>query len=164
MTPPAPIPPNRGRIGHMSTLALLELLVREAAPVEFEAPVIAARSRGEDPEVIAELERARTLALRVRAILEQRRRREAELSALYETANDLAALHEVDAVLQAIVHRARLLLHSDCAYLSLNDETMGDTYMRVVDGITSPLFRSVRPVSYTHLSCRRIERCRSRWS
>ena len=128
----------------MSTLALLELLVREAAPVEFEAPVIAARSRGEDPEVIAELERERSLALRVRAILDQRRRREAELSALYETANDLAALHEVDAVLQAIVHRARLLLHSDVAYLSLNDETMGDTYMRVVDGITSPLFRSVR--------------------
>jgi GAF domain-containing protein len=128
----------------MSTLALLELLVREAAPVEFEAPVIAARSRGENSEVIAELERARILALRVRAILDQRRRREAELSALYETANDLAALREVDAVLQAIVHRARLLLHSDVAYLSLNDDTMGDTYMRVVDGITSPLFRSVR--------------------
>lgn len=128
----------------MSTLALLELLVREAAPVEFEAPVIAARSRGEDPEVIAELERARTLALRVRAILDQRRRREAELSALYETANDLAALREVDAVLRAIVHRARLLLHSDVAYLSLNDDTVGDTYMRVVDGITSPAFRSLR--------------------
>ncbi|MHB8274012.1 MAG: helix-turn-helix domain-containing protein [Dermatophilaceae bacterium] len=128
----------------MSTLALLELLVREAAPVEFEAPVIAARSRGEDPEVIAELERARTLALRVRAILDQRLRREAELSALYETANDLAALREVDAVLRAIVHRARLLLHSDVAYLSLNDDTVGDTYMRVVDGITSPAFRSLR--------------------
>jgi GAF domain-containing protein/sugar diacid utilization regulator len=128
----------------MSTLALLELLIREAAPVEFEAPVLAARSRGEDPEVIAELERARTLALRVRAILDQRRRREAELTALFETANDLAALREVDAVLRAIVHRARLLLHSDAAYLSLNDDTVGDTYMRVVDGITSPAFRSLR--------------------
>ena len=128
----------------MSTLDLLELLVREAAPVEFEAPVLAARSRGEDPEVIAELERARTLALRVRGILDQRRRREAELSALYETAGDLAALREVDAVLRAIVHRARLLLVSDVAYLSLNDDTVGDTYMRVVDGINSPAFRSLR--------------------
>ncbi|HXR68269.1 MAG TPA: hypothetical protein VN712_06505, partial [Dermatophilaceae bacterium] len=128
----------------MSTVALLELLIREAAPVEFEAPVLAARSRGEDPEVIAELERARTLALRVRGVLDQRRRREAELSALYETANDLAALREVDAVLQAIVHRARLLLASDVTYLSLNDDTAGDTYMRVVDGISSPLFRSLR--------------------
>jgi GAF domain-containing protein/sugar diacid utilization regulator len=128
----------------MSTLALLELLVREASPVEFEGPIIAARARGEGPEVIAELERARTLALRVRAILDQRRRREAELSALYETANDLAALREVDDVLWAIVHRARLLLHSDVAYLSLNDDTVGDTYMRVVDGITSAAFRGLR--------------------
>jgi len=128
----------------MSTLALLELLVREAAPVEFEAPVLTARSRGEDPRIIAELERARTLALRVRAILDQRRRREAELSALYETANDLAALREVDDVLRAIVHRARLLLGSDVTYLSLNDEAVGDTYMRVVDGISSAVFRRLR--------------------
>ena len=128
----------------MSTFTLFELLIREAAPVEFEAPVLAARSRGEDPEVIAELERARILALRVRAILEQRRRREAELSALYETANDLAALREVDAVLRAIVHRARLLLVSDVAYLSLNDDEVGDTYMRVVDGISSTAFRNLR--------------------
>jgi sugar diacid utilization regulator/GAF domain-containing protein len=128
----------------MSTLTLLELLAREAAPVEFEAPILAARSRGEDPDVIAELVRARTLALRVRAILDQRRRREAELSALYETANDLAALREVDAVLRAIVHRARLLLGSDVTYLSLNDDTVGDTCMRVVDGITSPAFRNLR--------------------
>jgi len=112
--------------------------------VEFEAPILAARSRGEDPDVIAELVRARTLALRVRAILDQRRRREAELSALYETANDLAALREVDAVLRAIVHRARLLLGSDVTYLSLNDDTVGDTCMRVVDGITSPAFRNLR--------------------
>ncbi len=128
----------------MSTLAMLELLIREAAPAEFEAPILAARSRGDDPEVIAELERARTLALHVRAILDQRRRREAELSALYETANDLAALRDADAVLRAIVHRARLLLGSDVTYLSLNDDTVGDTYIRVVDGINSPAFRSLR--------------------
>ena len=128
----------------MSTLSMLELLVRGVAPMEFEGPLIAARSRGEAPEVIAELERERSLALRVRAILDQRRRREAELSALYETANDLAALREVDDVLWAIVHRARLLLRSDVAYLSLNDDTVGDTYMRVVDGITSAAFRSLR--------------------
>src|ERR1019366_627587 len=138
------MPCDQGRIGRMSTLALLELLIREAAPVEFEAPVLAARSRGEDPQIIAELERARTLALRVRAILDQRSRREAELSALFETAGDLAALREVDAVLRAIVHRARLLLASDVAYLSLNDDIVGDTYMRVVDGVNSPAMRSLR--------------------
>ncbi len=80
----------------------------------------------------------------MRGVLEARRRREAELSALYETASDLAALTEVDAVLEAIVHRARQLLHSDVAYLSLNDDERGDTYMRVTEGILAQSFREVR--------------------
>jgi len=84
------------------------------------------------------------LALQVRATLEARRRRETELSALYETASDLASLTDVDAVLEAIVHRARQLLHSDVAYLSLNDEEKGDTYMRVTEGVLAPSFRAVR--------------------
>jgi hypothetical protein len=123
----APIACDQGRNRTHVYLALLELLIREAAPVEFEALVLAARWRGEDPRVVAALERARTLALCVRAILDQRRRREAELSALLETANDLATLRELDAVLRAVVHRVRLRPGSDVAYLLLNDDTMGDT-------------------------------------
>ncbi|HET8615313.1 MAG TPA: helix-turn-helix domain-containing protein, partial [Actinomycetales bacterium] len=82
--------------------------------------------------------------LQVRDTLEERRRRGAELRALYETANDLAALRDLDAVLAAIVHRARQLLSTDVAYLSLNDPERGDTYMRVTDGSVSSLFRQVR--------------------
>jgi sugar diacid utilization regulator len=122
----------------------LELLARDAAPVEFEAPVLAARSAGADSETVAELEHAKALALQVRAVLESRRRRGAELSALYETASDLAALSDLDEVLTAIVRRARALLGSDIAYLSLNDDERGDTYMRVTDGSTSAEFRQVR--------------------
>jgi GAF domain-containing protein len=122
----------------------LELLARDAAPVEFEAPLLAARAAGADAETIAGLEEAKGLALQVRAVLESRRRREAELSALYETASDLAALSDLDEVLKAIVRRARTLLQSDIAYLSLNDDEVGDTYMRVTDGSTSAKFRQVR--------------------
>jgi hypothetical protein len=122
----------------------LELLAREAAPVEFEAPVLAARADGADAATLQQLERAKVLALQVRAVLEARRRREVELSALYETAGDLAALTDVDSVLEAIVHRARQLLHSDVAYLSLNDDQQGDTYMRVTEGVLAPSFRAVR--------------------
>lgn len=125
-------------------MEFLELLARDAAPVEFERPVLAARAAGVGSDQLAELERGKTLALQVRAVLEARRRREAELSALYETASDLAGLTDVDAVLRAIVHRARQLLQSDVAYLSLNDEERGDTYMRVTEGILSPSFRAVR--------------------
>jgi sugar diacid utilization regulator len=131
-------------MGQVAGLEFLELLAREAAPVEFEGPVLAARAEGADAEQIHALERAKALALQVRAVLEARRRRETELSALYETAGDLAALTDVDAVLEAIVHRARQLLHSDVAYLSLNDDERGDTYMRVTEGVLAPSFRAVR--------------------
>ncbi|MGJ3558714.1 hypothetical protein ACR6C2_06170 [Streptomyces sp. INA 01156] len=83
--------------------------------------MLLARAQGLPAERIAALEQSRRLALRVRSDLEGRRRREAELSALFETAHDLAGLRDLDAVLQAIVQRARSLLGTDVAYLSLND-------------------------------------------
>src|SRR5690625_2217660 len=131
-------------MGNVAGTVFLELLARDASPVEFEGPVLAARESGADSEVIAELERAKTLALQIRAVLEARRRRETELSALYETAGDLAALTDIDAVLEAIVRRARQLLQSDVASLSLNDDEHGDTYMRVTDGILSEELQTVR--------------------
>ena len=91
-----------------------------------------------------ELEAARLAALRIRTELEQRRRREAELAALFETASDLAALHSLDSVLRAIVRRARLLLGTDVAYLTLHDPAAGDTYMRITAGSVSAFFQQVR--------------------
>ena len=131
-------------MGPVTGLEYLELLARDAAPVEFERPILAARSAGANAETMAELDRAKTLALQVRGILESRRRRETELSALFETASDLAALNDIDAVLEAIVRRARQLLQSDVSYLTLNDDDHGDTYMRVTDGTVSAEFRKVR--------------------
>src|SRR5919112_5531954 len=139
----APDPP--GTIPGMSSpLEFLELLAREAAPVEFERPLIAARAAGLPAADLAELEEVKLLALRVRALLERRRRREEELSGLFDTASDLAGLRDVDAVLAAIVHRARTLLGADVAYMTLNDEQHGDTYMRVTDGSISARFQSLR--------------------
>jgi sugar diacid utilization regulator len=136
--------PTSARMSPVTGIEFVELLARDAAPVEFEGPILAARAAGLGSDQLAELERAKSLALQVRAVLESRRRREAELSALYVTASDLAALTDVDAVLQAIVQRARQLLQSDVAYLSLNDEERGDTYMRVTEGVLTSAFRAVR--------------------
>ncbi len=122
----------------------LELLARGAAAEAYEQPVLRARAAGRPPEHTAALEHAKLLALRVRAELEGRRRREAELSALFETAHDLAGLRDVDAVLQAIVQRARSLLGTDVAYLSLNDPVRGDTYMRVTEGSVAARFQQLR--------------------
>jgi hypothetical protein len=128
----------------MTCEIFLELLAREASPVEFEAPLLEARAAGAPPERLAELEAAKLSALRVRTLLERRARREAELSALFDTAGDLAGLRDVGAVLEAIVRRARRLLHADISYMTLNDDERGDTYMRVTDGSVSAAFRALR--------------------
>ncbi|OKJ70283.1 diguanylate phosphodiesterase [Streptomyces sp. TSRI0107] len=120
------------------------MLARGASADAYEQPVLLARAEGRPAERIAALEHAKLLALRVRAELEGRRRREAELSALFETAHDLAGLRDLDAVLQAIVQRARSLLGTDVAYLSLNDPARGDTYMRVTEGSVAARFQQLR--------------------
>ncbi|MEU4754624.1 GAF domain-containing protein, partial [Micromonospora tulbaghiae] len=127
-----------------SPVEFLELLAREAAAVEFEGPLVAARAAGLPAERLAELEQAKVVALRVRALLARRRRRETELSGLYDTASDLAGLRDLDDVLRAIVHRARILLGTDVAYMTLNDDERGDTYMRVTDGSISARFQRLR--------------------
>jgi GAF domain-containing protein len=89
-------------------------------------------------------ETERDLALRIREDFHRRRRREVELSALVETARDLASLSDPNGVLDAIVRRARTLLGTDLAYLTLFDAERGDTYMRATDGSISAEFQSVR--------------------
>ncbi len=122
----------------------LELLARGASADAYEQPVLLARAEGGPADRTDALERAKHLALRVRSELEGRRRREAELSALFETAHDLAGLRDLDAVLRAIVQRARSLLGTDVAYLSLNDPERGDTYMRVTEGSVAARFQQLR--------------------
>ncbi|GLW26319.1 cyclic diguanylate phosphodiesterase [Microbispora amethystogenes] len=137
LTTPAPASAEGAR-------AYLDLLAREASALEFEGPILQARAAGADAATLEELEQAKVAALKVRAMLRRRARREAELSALFDTAGDLAGLRDLDAVLEAIVHRARQLLGTDIAYMTLNDPERGDTYMRVTDGSISADFRRLR--------------------
>ncbi|MEV7524290.1 GAF domain-containing protein [Streptomyces sp. NPDC091371] len=121
---------------------LLNLLAEGAPAESFALPA------GEDAHLseaeAAAIAEATRVALRIRRTLSQHRRREAELAALFDTAGDLAGLRDLDAVLKAIVHRAKLLLGTDVTYLSLNDDEAGDTYMRVTDGSVSAAFQQVR--------------------
>ncbi|WP_174546838.1 helix-turn-helix domain-containing protein [Nocardiopsis dassonvillei] len=138
------IPADDGTAGADGQALFLELLLRDAPAVEYERPVLRARARGDDPEVVAALEAAKMTALRVRSVMRDRRRRESELGALFETANDLAGMRSLDQVLQAIVERARNLLGTDTAYLTLSDPEAGGTYMRVTSGSVSAAFQRLR--------------------
>ncbi|MFG2501494.1 helix-turn-helix domain-containing protein [Streptomyces sp. NPDC048441] len=123
---------------------LLDLLAEDAPAEQFAGPAAAARAAGATSTELTAVDEATQTALRVRRTLNQHQRREAELTALFDTAGDLAALRDLDAVLRAIVHRAKLLLRTDVAYLSLNDPAAGDTYMRVTDGSVSAAFQNLR--------------------
>ena len=89
-------------------------------------------------------ERAKDLALRVVTARDQHRRRESAQSALLDTARELASEKSPAVVLEAIVRRARILLGTDLAYLTLYDPEAGDTFMRVTDGSVSAEFQSLR--------------------
>lgn len=123
---------------------LMELLAADAPAEALGAITAQARAEGVDGPDLEETERAVATALRVRGALRAHRRRELELTALFDTAGDLAASRDLDEVLKAIVRRARMLLGTDTAYLTLPDEEAGDTYMRVTDGSVSPVFQDLR--------------------
>ncbi|MEU8397929.1 helix-turn-helix domain-containing protein [Nonomuraea sp. NPDC048892] len=133
--PPAPL---------ASCTVFLDLLAREAAPVEFEEPVVAARAAGAPPETLAQLEAAKLAALRVSTDMRRQAGREAELTALFDLAGDLAALRDLDAILETVVRRSRRLLNADVAYVTLNDDESGETRMRMTDGSISAAFRRLR--------------------
>ncbi len=123
---------------------VLSLLEQEAPAADFEQAASAAHAAGLPASLLTDLDAAKLAALRVRADMEQRRRREAELAALFETASDLAALRDLDSVLRAIVRRARQLLGTDVAYMTLHDPAARDTYMRITSGSVSAYFQQAR--------------------
>ncbi|MBI3965655.1 MAG: GAF domain-containing protein [Chloroflexi bacterium] len=79
-----------------------------------------------------------------RAALGHAHRQCQALEALYETARDVTSQPDLDAVLQAILERARDLVGSQLAYLNLKDPTTGGLRMRATLGIRSESFRRLR--------------------
>ncbi len=69
-----------------------------------------------------------------------RRRHDEELATIFETAVELAADLDVETVLQAIVERARSLIGTDLAYITLLDSEAGCVRMRVAAGNRTPEF------------------------
>jgi len=123
----------------------LRLLASDAPVEQFSAAVdehIAAAPG--DEQGADHLREDLRCALLIKSEMEERRRRERELAALFETAGDLTSIRDVEDVLRAIVQRGRNLVNSDAAYLMLVDEEVGDTYMRVSDGITTRVFSQIR--------------------
>ncbi|MEW6124217.1 MAG: GAF domain-containing protein [Pseudomonadota bacterium] len=127
---------------------LLHLLSETAPLSSFDALADEVRAQvgdhARDPDQARDLVADIALAARLRENYEQKRKREGELSALNDTARDLAALRDTDQVLRAIVQRAKQLVGSDIAYLSAADDERGDFYVRATEGVVSRDFAAIR--------------------
>lgn len=123
---------------------LLELLGSNAPLSSFEQLAGGAKSAVWEDGYAEAIGDAIATAVRLRENFELKRKREVELSALYDTARDLSALRDTDQILQAIVRRARQLVGSDIAYLSAADEEHGDFYVRTTEGVISQDFGRIR--------------------
>lgn len=128
----------------MSRRSFVELLNEEAPPDAFYEQLRLAERERLEPDELERLREELATAMRVRSKMAWQRQRASELTALYESANDLTAIRDVDAVLSAIVRRARLLLGADLGYLSLIDAERGDCYIRITEGSQTPEFPTLR--------------------
>ena len=88
--------------------------------------------------------RAARAARNLNKRLHDRRQREDLLRVLHDTATDLTGIRDVEAILLAIVKRTRTLTGSDMAYISLNDYSRHETYIRKSDGVVTEAYRTIR--------------------
>ncbi|MDO4761798.1 MAG: GAF domain-containing protein [Corynebacterium sp.] len=63
---------------------------------------------------------------------------------MMKTASELARVHNSEELLDSIVTRARTLLSSDIAYISLNDERTQTTYIFATSGVMTTDFKEIR--------------------
>ncbi len=63
---------------------------------------------------------------------------------LTDIARDISTLRDPELLLSSIVRRARLLLGTDIAYLSLNDSERAETFIRTTDGVRTDSYAAIR--------------------
>ncbi|MEU8887470.1 helix-turn-helix domain-containing protein [Streptomyces sp. NPDC048442] len=120
-------------------LSVLELLAAEAPLSEIEDLLGRAREAAAGSDEATHLERAGHMAAGIHALFSRRQQREAELSALVDTARDLTLPYDLDALLATITRRTRTLLGLDMSYISFRDAEAGDSFVRTADGHASAL-------------------------
>ncbi len=130
---------------------LLRMLAEEAADASF-TRWLSRHGAGDGRELPAVVVEGYELARRAKENNARRERRESELAALYATAGDLSSLRDADKVLTAIVRRARALLVSDVAYITLIDKGGDVTTMRVEVGMQTSALRAMRLAHGTGVS------------
>lgn len=125
-------------------LAVLEQLSNNASAYELDMQLArAVDAHDADPAVF---DTVRRLSLSVAEQLGRYRQREADFSALVDTAREITVADDVDSLLKLVTRRARLLLGVDMSYISFPDGSTDERsiYIRTADGHTSVLSVGLR--------------------
>lgn len=88
--------------------------------------------------------RTALLLAQLQATLAKGRKQEQTSRLLLDTASAITEAHDIDEILQRVCERTRALLVTDMAYVSLNDASTGETYIRATDGIVTDTYRNIR--------------------
>lgn len=139
---------DRARFTEETLVDLIGFLHRGAAAEEFSVLLARAESHAEagvatGPHQTRLVETIR-MAMAVRNRLELQLQRERGLLAVIESAQDLSSRLDPMGLLQAIVSRARALLGSHVAWLSVYDNTLDEFQVRVSDGALSDSTEKMR--------------------
>jgi uncharacterized protein YigA (DUF484 family) len=144
MPPAASRPPATGRPEARRAEDQLAALRTELRALDHATP--GGEPGPADPSGLSEADAATVRSIRERLGLHQQRER--ELVALHETVQDITTLRDVDETLRTIVRRARGLMGTDIAYLSVFDPEHDEFYVRATDGTVSERFRHIRVERY----------------
>lgn len=128
----------------LSEARILALLAGDASESDIQRAMARLIAEADTEDRRAEIAELGHYAVELQRARAEDRSRARGLTALIDTAADLASHRNVDELLTAICRRARLLLATDVAYITLRDETVGDTYVHTTDGIISETFRTMR--------------------
>ncbi|WP_432835259.1 helix-turn-helix domain-containing protein [Dactylosporangium sp. CA-092794] len=127
------------------TTQLLSMLLEGGSRSELDAVLLeAAADETISEHALQEVRQHHDIVARLRDQFVYQQAREAELSALVETAKDLGQIRDLDRILGAIVARARRLLQADITFIALNDEDGSVSRMRVADGALTPVFYQIQ--------------------
>ena len=132
----------------------LRSLSENAPPAMFEELSRAAAELG-SAALVEDIGRARDIAGQV----VHHRVREAELTALFDTARDIARLRETESLLRGVAQRARQIAASDLAYISSIEDHAEQFVVRATEGCISRDFESMR-VPRRHGMCGQVLRTR----
>jgi sugar diacid utilization regulator len=123
---------------------LLALLAGNVTASEIMAALAQMEADAETDEDLTEITDLGRLVLELHSARIEDRWRARGLTLLTDTARDLATHRNVDELLLEICRRARLLLGTDVAYVTLLDDVRGDSFVKATDGVISEHFQAMR--------------------